>query len=973
MDGRYLLLEFGVIANKKGMVMKKLVYFILLLLFVVSCSKISMEEESKAIENLQYDGESISWSPVLNANRYVLQINNGPEISVASPKDSGKVVYRFDSKGEDFDFSIEAVVKDGSEDNPNYQIRFKNVGTVSNLHIDEGILLWDSIPDADGYQVYRNGEILSSSVGTAECTIGVGSFTYKIRAVKGTLENPDSNNPYYSLWSESISGSKLSAPENLKYDSELLSWTPVTRASEYEVKINNQTYHTESNKLAYSAGEEDFTVSVKAIGKVEENLVDSSYCLEKKYTYIKPVENLYVNDGMLTWNHDDAVSGYRIKINGVEQGSILNGNQYANLSSGQSYRIQIRPIGRGDFWFSRWSNEITLTILRSPVVSFNDNTITWNQVTGCAGYDLKIEKDGNVIHSTSLGSDVFVYHYSFDDAGSYKVYVKATTLGISGIYESRYSLPYSVLRLATPTGATLTNRPLEQNQVFVSFDSVFGAQGYSLMADGVEIDSSKKDSSFSIDLRKLSTNNEQSSMKLSVIAKGGVSSEGAVLDSVKPLEFNVTRLATPRNLMINGNELSWDSVNSTNKYVLTIDGKRTEVTTTSFILTDMGIGPHEIYVQSMGNGENVITSGFSNPLEIRKLAVPDNLYIRDGILYWNPVQAATAYKVILGDGVYNADVNAFSLKGYESSINEGKGTQISVFAIGNGKDVVNSDVSVTRTISKYSRPTNVKIIGDTLVWNGASVNGINCTSYKLKITQQKGLSRSEKNEYIKAPSYEMSNFKAGTYSISIVAVGDNIQTIDSPASNTFTFTKLDTISGLKKQGNSYSWTPDGQASGYEIKLSKDSIWTTIKDSQYTPSFKTEGEFEVSIKVLGNGMQYADSDVYSFAQRVSCLPQPVVQKNLSLPNSFTISTKGNLITARIRTNPNAKGYRLIIGGIVRAEAEASKSDFVEMQYLMSTVGANYGVQVQIVGGCFASDGTYLLDSNKSTETTVVYKE
>lgn len=954
--------------------MKKLaVYVFLMLLIIVSCSKLPLEDEAKAIENLKYDGESISWSSVLNANRYILQINNGPEISVANPKDSGKIAYRFDSKGEDFDFSIEAVVKEGSEDNPNYQIRFKNVGTVSNLHIVDGILLWDSIPEADGYQIYRNGEILPSSVGTAECTIGVGSFTYRIRAVKGSLENADSNNPYYSLWSESISGSKLEAPGNLNYDSELLSWTPVNKASGYEVKINNNIYLTESNKLAYSAGEEDFTISVKAVGKIDENLIDSNFCAEKKYTYIHPVENLYVNDGMLTWSQDESVSGYRIKINGVEQGSILKGNQYTNLSSGQSYRIQIKPIGRGDFWFSRWSNEITLTILRSPVVAFNDNTITWNQVTGSAGYDLKIEKDGKVIHSTSLGSDVFVYHYPFDEAGNYKVYVKATTLGIGGIYESRYSSAYSVLRLATPTGATLTNRPLEQNQVFVSFDSVFGAQSYSLLADGVEIDSSKKDSSFSIDLRKLSTNNEQSSMKLSIIAKGGVSSEGAILDSVKPLEFNVTRLATPRNLMINGNELSWDSVNSTNKYVLTIDGKRTEITTTSFILTDMGIGPHEIYVQSMGNGENIITSGFSNPLEVRKLAIPDNLYIKDEILYWNPVQAATAYKVILGDGVYNADVNAFSLKGYESSINEGKGTQISVFAIGNGSDIVNSDVSSTRTISKYSRPTNVKIIGETLVWNGASVNGINCTSYKLKITQQKGLSKSEKTEYLKATSYEMSNFKAGTYSINIVAVGDNVQTVDSPESNTFTFTKLGSISGLRKQEDSYSWTPDGQASGYEIKLSKDSIWTTIKDAKYTPSFKTEGEFEVSIKVLGNGMQYADSDISSFAQRVSCLPQPVLQKNLSLSNSFMVSAKGNLITVRIRTNPNAKGYRLIVGGIVRAEVDSSKSDFVEMQYLMSTPGANYSIQVQLVGGCFASDGTYLLDSNKSTDTTVVYKE
>lgn len=948
-------------------------YFLIIIIFVfsvfwggllVACNRET--SGAKSITNLTYNGETITWSSVKNAKNYKLKINEGSEFIVSQAE--GMVSYRYNSKGEDFDFSIEAVIKDGSDKNPTYSMRFTNIGQVLNLKIENGLLIWDALDSAEKYAVMYNGNIVSENVGTNSYKTEEGSFSYKVRALKGQAESTDGNIPYYSIWSEAISGSILGAPKNLMYDSENFTWEKVNNASSYVLKIGNEEFKTTTNKYAYAAGNQDFEVSVRAVGDMSKQIYDSAFSEAKTYKYIAPIEGLNVVDGKLVWTASANAVRYKIKINGIVNNEELTTNEYAALASGNSYRIQILPIGDSDFYFSHWSNEITINILRSPVVSFGDGVIRWNQVTGCAGYELKITKDDNVVHTTSVGSETFVYNYDFADAGDYLVYVKATSLGEGGIYESKYSNAYSVKRLATPTNHKLTNRPLEQNQISVSFNACVGASSYALLADDVEIATTVKETTFFVDLSKMTNKTIESVVNFKIVARGLVTASGAVLDSNVPLEFNATKLATPQNLIINGNQLTWDQVNHTSKYVLTIDGKRTEVTSTSFTLTDMSSGSHTINVQAMGNGEDVITGSFSNTLNVKKLATPINLVIKNGNLTWEMVPSATAYKVILGTESYNTDVNAFALLGYSSSIIEGMGTQISVYAIGNGSDIIDSDVSATKTISKYARPTNVKVSGDNLVWNPSAVNSINCNSYKLFISKD-GVDQGE--VLITGSSYAMSNFEAGNYTVKVVALGDYVSTVDSPESNEFSFTKLNKVENLVKTDGKYSWDIVVGAVGYEIKLSKDALWTSILTNEYTPTFTTEGEFEVSIRAIGNNNDIISSEIYSFKQRVSRITQPVMQDELTNKNAFKVEKNGNTITVTIKKQDDATGYKCLIGGIERTNVVAETADTITYEFTMTTVGAMYNVQVQILGNTFNSSGIYVMNSNPSTEVTITY--
>ncbi len=923
------------------------------------------EESAKSITNLTYNGETITWTSVKNTKNYKININ-GTEAIVSQAE--GTVSYRYDAGGENFDFSIEAVIKEGSDKNPTYQIRFQNIGQVTGLAVEQGSLTWEALADAEKYEVMYNGDIVSSNVGTTSYAMQAGEFSYKVRALKGVAESTDGNIPYYSVWSEAITGTVLSAPKNLTYDSEVFTWEKVNGASSYTIKIGNEEFTTSSNRYEYIAGQEDFSVSVCAVGNATEKVYTSQYSEAKEYVHIAPIEGLNVVDGILKWTASENAVRYKIKINGIINNEELTTNSYSALSSGSSYRIQLLPIGESDFYFSHWSNEITVNILRSPVVNYGDGVIRWNQVTGCAGYELKITKNDEVVHTTAVGEETFVYEYAFEDVGDYLVSVKATALGTGGVYESKYSTEYPVKRLATPSNEQVINRPLEQNQVSVNFTPSVGASGYALLADGVEIATITNGSTFSVDLSKMTNKTEESVVNFKIVARGSVTTEGAILDCKVPLEFNVTKLATPQNLTISGNQISWDSVNHTSKYVLTIDGKRTEVTTTSFTLTDLSSGMHSVYVQAMGNGEEVITGGFSNSLALKKLETPASLVITNGLLTWGTVADATAYKVVLGTETYNADATAFDLLGYESYISEGKGTQISVYAIGNGTDVINSDVSATKTISKYNRPTNVKVNGDSLVWNPSSVDSINCNSYKLLISKDGG---AEYTEQVTGSSYSMSNFTPGNYTVKVVALGDYVQTVNSPASNEFTFTKLAPITEVTKNGNAYTWEAIAGASKYEIKLSKDATWTTVNTNSYTPTFTTEGEFEVSIRAIGNGADIIDSNVYSFTQRVTRLTQPVKQDAMTNSNAFKVEVSGNTVTVTVKKQDGATGYKLFVGGIERNNVISETSTEIVYSYTMTTVGATYKVQVQVLGNQFNSSGIYTMDSNKSTETTVVY--
>lgn len=921
-----------------------------------SCGSGAFDDGVKEIQNLVYNGSTITWDSVKNAKNYTININDGKDILVS--QQTGKVSYEYDSKGEDFKFNIEAVVKAGSDKNPKYEIRFERLETVSSLNVVDGNLTWNYINNADSYEIMLGDTILNEKIQVNHYALNAGDFVAKVRPSKGDAEAVNGNNKYYSYWSEALYGTLLSSPTDLNYDSEKFTWSDIKGAESYVIKIGSETFTTNTNSYTFATSNEDLKISVKAVGN-NVSTFDSVYSEEKKYSYIPAITGLTVKDGILVWNKPNNAVKYKIKINGIIQDGYLTEEKYDNLQAETSYRISILPIGSTDFFYSTWSNEQTINILRSPSISYNNNVLQWNQVTGASGYTLKIEKNGEVQASIPLGNEVFTYNYDFAEVGAYNVSIKATVLSSSnGVYESKYSNTYKVERLAAPSNIVVQNQPLEANQVMISCSTVAHASKYVLMVDGSEV-ANNTQPTFNLDVSRLSSNTNESIMNISIKSIGSVSATEAYLNSNSNAEFDITKLATPLNVKINGSQITWDSVMNTNKYIVTIDGKRIEVTSPRYTLTDLSSGNHTIYIQSMGDAEKVITSSYSNVLEITKLAQPNIKIEKDNstgkyYLAWNSVVGATSYKVSVAGTNYDALTNRFDISGYETYFAEGVGSQVSVYAIGNGTNIINSDVSNTKTIVRYATPTNLKLTADSITWTANSIDSIAPNSYTVNIDGKEFVTTS--------PTYPLANIEAGSHSIKVKVNGDYNNTIDSPYTTDFYFTKLDEVSNIVKSGNKIMWDEIAGATGYQVKLSQDETYKVVTVPEIEVNYKSAGEFGVSIMAIGDNSTYANSNVKAFTQKVQAITQPVLSDDLSNSNSFIVVQTNNHLKITIHENANATAYKLIVGG-----RETTQTSNV-FDYDMLDSNVDYEIQVQIIGNKFGEDGCYYISSNQSS----VYK-
>lgn len=913
------------------------------------------EPEKQEIKNLSYDGEYISWSSISGASGYVINIDQGMDIRVN--QSSSTIRYRYDSAGEDFSFSVEALVGErGDSNNPTYEIQFENTGDVLNFRMEDGLLTWDYLDDAEGYQVFVNGQLQSKIVTANTFEVNPGDFNAKVRSYKQDKTMYNNNNRFYSLWTSSVSGKLLEPVTNLSFDSDQFKWKSVTNATSYTIKIGENEFQTTSPNYVTGALTNDLSVQVRANGDPTRNLYNSKWSVPKEYKYIPALTTIRVENGALVWDKPENATKYKIKVNGVVQEQLLTTEKYDQIQPGVSTTIQVLPVADTELFYSSWSNPMTINILRSPSITYENNVIKWNAIPGAEGYSINIVKDKDREENFTVGSGTLTYNYDFELTGAYEVRVKATIIATgNGVYESKYSNTLNFSHLATPSMPTVINQPLEENQVMISSVIVANASKYYLYSNDVMI----KESStpvFNVDIRTINDSSDEVVVKLGIKAVGSVNDNDIYLDS-DIREFTVTKLAAPKNLEINGNQLTWSNVTNADRYIVTIDGVRTEVTSNYYTITDIAAGQHSIYVQAEGNGENVISSSHSNGLTVTKLAKPVISTTKVGekfYIQWQAIEGATAYNVTLGNQYDTAPSNSFIISDKLNYFTAGQGTQVSVYAKGNGSTIMDSDPSNTQTILRYEAPTNLSLTSDNLIWNAPSVGSVVANNFSLVVDNGDPIN-------LTGTTYSLANFTAGKHTVKIKANGrvDNL-TIDSDYSSEFSFTKLGGITGLTKNGTTLSWDAVDGASAYEVKLSQDSLPVSVNTNSFDVSYSRAGTYAISVAAKGDNMTVADGEKLSFNQVVRNITAPVKD------STFTIERVGDEVMIQMNGNELATAYVLYVGG---ALAQVNQTGI--FYYTVTPESLSYSFQVAYLGGKFGSDGNYYIDSNKSAEVIINY--
>lgn len=896
---------------------------------------------NQSISGLSYNGENIMWDPIDGATYYEIVIDGTIEDTADQATET--VSYQYDSLNEDFSVNITAIIEEGSEYNPTISIDFKFLGKVENLSIESGIVQWDDIPDAEAYQIASGTEVLDILVSTNQYEIpDTGVFNLRFKPVK-ILDTVNENIAYYSVWSDKISGELLASPSNIEYDSELIEWDPITHATGYEVHIDENVFTVESPRLEYETSNEDFNLRIKAIGDVEEEIYDSVFSDEIHYTYFGYVQNINVTDGAVTWDPVEDADGYKLRINGVLHSAEVDTNMFDGIAPSSSTRVEILPVSDDPYTFSEWSNEIIVTILPAPIISYSDGNIIWNQVSNAAGYHVKIEKDDQVIVNAEVGSSTFVYLYDFEEVGEYEVSIKATATSGTGYYESKYSSVFDVVRLGPPENYTVQNQPLERENVMVSFDTVPYATGFDIKVDGIQVLELDDQNSFEFGV---SSSSLEQAYSVEVFSVGyiDVANRLAVLGSLEPMTFNVTKLAMPTNVVISGNQVSWDGVNNTSSYIIDVDGTRYLSNNTTFTLPDLPAGDHNIKVRSMGNDTMVLSSDYSSELELLKLSKPSNLAISEGILSWDSVTGASSYTVRIGTTDFSANTTSFNLNNYLSLIAVGQGVQLSVSAVGNGSDVLDSNASDTKTLSKLSIPV-VSVNNENIIWNPVKFEEQNITSYMLYIDDEQGI-------VVSGTSYALSNLSAGSHTITVKALGDYIETVDSPLSTSITFEKLQAPS-VGTLDNQYTWDSIAGAVDYEYKFSAQDTPHYTTDTAIDVAYTTAGVYNFMIRAIGDGSTTVTSDWVEIDQQVERISTP----------SFTYTIDGNQVT--FTASPATfSSYIFDVGTSISSTSNVYT--YTNNDSVQSII-----VKVKIIGGFF-DEGIYYIDSNYSGEQTISFE-
>lgn len=822
--------------------MKRFLYIFIVftsLFLLASCGegseKITMDETEISIT---YDGVVVSWNTTEVDSKYFVQINNEEEKAI----DSNKYTYT-----SDFDFSVTVkVIRVAGEEEQTFikTENFNIVGTTDNFNFVNGELTWDSVEGANSYKIEIDGNIVEEENTSRKYKIGV-SGNYNVRVKANGLTNK-----HFSYWSNEFKMSILSTPERVNYNTEtgVITWNKVLGAQKYVVRINNEEFETFDNTYDYKIDETDFSVEVKAIGKEEENVFESEYSQVQKYQFLDVIESYTVENGVISWPAVDGATGYTVQVNNNDPIDIRE-NKYSGLIYGTSYIIKIKPFTNEANSFSYWFTTQPINILATPEIKYSIGNedkvlVSWNPITNADGYKVLITRNDEIVLNDNVTTSYF--EYPFKEVGAYEIEVKSDSIPTSEYYDSKYSNKLSIYRLGASPGKKIVDNPLEDSATIITVDNVFKAKGFQLEIDDM-IDYSYKEDTRQFFLNESKGNNlEGFNIKIQIRSKGGIEKDGTlVLDSIETLNFDLTKLAVPV-LSINNGFANWGTIISAKGYVFDVQSERQVIgETNNHELNIKQAGKYDVRLRAMGNGENVISSDFSNPVTVTKLKSP-TITIQNEKAEWEKIDGAQSYHGKVGENeVLNTDINILSLSEHARADQR----FLTLIAKGDDKAILDSEPAISEPFYRLDDVKEFKVKAGNFVWN--KVN--NAIGYDIYVN---GNSFGEIFDDMGSLPENGILPNHGDYQVSIKAIGDGKKYFDSILTNQFTVTKLETPNIVRENGYNLEWTSVSKAAGYNVSVSGQDPYKYLP-TQFSHNlvFDSLGKKQIILTAVGN-----DSDV-----------------------------------------------------------------------------------------------------------------
>lgn len=944
------------------------------LIFISSCGKIELESP----QNVLYDGTKITWDEVENADYYMVSIDGGNEYKVTTNE------YTYTTNNAELVVKIKAnsdakKIIESSET----EVTFKQLDKVDKINVSEnGVLSWDIINNATGYLVkITNGQNVKEVTVSTPTYEGLEAGENQIQ-VKPIVQN---NSAFFSNYSNVKKVTVLGSVEieNIKYENGYITWKYVSGASAYEIIANGQVLSSncKETRIAFDADNNDFEVTIKAIGNGVSYFTGKESEI-KKFIFLETVTNVVVEDGIVKWSEVAGATGYKVKINGTTLNDILTDTTFDRINANITTEIQIMPISDDTTYFSDWSVIKNVLILPSPIIQWNNDleldgvansNIYWDGIANASGYVIKITYPNGLSEEITFGSTQRYFQEAYIETGTYKVELKALAETTdSNIYDSKYSQPISITRLAAP-------KPVDQNYItsndsdvdegfVVTFKPVVGAISYQLYKDNIKTLITNK-SQFNVTDVSDKTLTEEQTYNYKIQSIGSVENTNSGINvrlsslSSESLSFEIKVLASPKNIDMSGYEYQYSSVSGANGYSINVGGTTYTSGTESFDLGILQAGNYNVSVCSKGNKSNVLPSNYTSTLTIQRLDSPTNIKIdtseaSEGVLSYNSVQHATGYHI-----VFNNDGNAIpvtSMMNINKYITE-QGTTVYMQSVANYFNdlktiyYMTSTPGSTSTFIKLSTPTfgDLSFSNTQLIWNAPE--NINTSIYTptYEIYFPNGtIYNGEKN----GTTMDISYLEGGMeYTFLVKAIGDGSRYINSDKSKAVSIYKLSNVEITRGNGV-YNWNSVVNATSYQVYVDGELAGTYAHESNkqysFTPKFTEIKTYKVEVIAVGDGgYTTVNSNGTELLQETKQLATPNFEASYSHKQ---YDLNGTIDVKITEESIYAKGYAFIIGG---KEYQTS-----EKQYSHNPNGVgSFNVSVYALGGNFDEYGIYYLDS------------
>ncbi len=950
--------------------------------------------EAVNVNSIKFDGSAFTWDAVEGATMYIVDVD-GVQKNEYTNKHTASI-------GKDVnELTIKIIAKNDvgqSDEVGKFFTRLETIDSKSFTFDNEGVLSWTGVSGATGYVIRINGndKLVGDVTSFSEFEYGsVNEIKVRATGVDGT----------FSTFSDSVKKRYLGIPSNVKYNGTDITWTGDANGKGYIVYIDGNPQQTETNLLKNTKYSPDvdasFTIEIACIGDGKDAFT-SKKSEVISCSKLDDVRNLRVEEGILKWDEVDGANGYFVQVGNATEVKV-DGCEYDGISAGSEHEVKVKPYSDAEYCFAKYCNVVKILIIESPDLHWEAGTsgegtksLRWNSVTGAQGYNVRVTSpNGNVNDNiVNLLDTTFAYDYS--EVGEYKIEVCATTTK-SNHYNSKWSTPYTVRRLAAPEIAAdgITSDANNFNDGFtVNFSSVTGGDMYQVYYGNSVISNPATTLSRKITVTYDSSKTE---MVYSVQAVGSSDDNHKIakLDSPKK-EFRIIVLTTPTDLTVADDTSNIDKKGvftwngSASDYAVKVGGAIQSASDNRYEFVNLPEGESKVTVCAKGNGGTTLASPYAGEITVYKLSVPTGIEVNtsedEGKLKFNlPTGAASAIIYINGNKVGVNSNSAPNLN--DSAFNRTDGIAVIMRAIGTGKPdgqgrfVISSEPTETKTFYKLAKVNkdSFSIDGYTLKWgNPSNVSNTELGNVYYEIYDADGNTMNLKPSSPELLMSDESQFPCGkSYTFQIRCKSNNGgKYFNSDYSDSITVTKLakPTLS-VNADKNGYAWNGVASATGYTVTVDKQTFGGgdyihngvgtyNLPSDKFLSFFGSEKLYTVSIVALGNANDFImNSNAYELSQNVKKLQTPVVSVSYS---EERVSTTGYL-TATVDGVDYANGYSFYFNDLAQS---ASTENAKICTYNPNRGTGNIVVYAVANGGLFDDEGNCYIESNNSTSASIL---